>query len=340
MNPEAPGVRSLRSAVLRHNNDYGGDPCRRRNPTALSVACVVPYHETGELGQAAVRSVAASLDRYRRLAPHGVNTRLTVVDDGSLDSPFIEPVEFPHEVVVHKLPANVGRAAARNAGLRQNSAFDVVLFIDSDVVVQPMLVADTVAAWSVHDGQIPQPAIVPSFFMTVRGGDLADLHDQLPRASFRHDWRAGCRYEPSWIGCPADYAYVGRQFRLLEDTHFFLTWRGAVGPFILPNMVLGGCFAVPGGPALHVGGFDDSFDTYGFTETTLVARLVANGFPVVPQVCSSALHVEWNPSHQAQAERNIRFREAHQRFFHSFMARPLREEAPNREAEEESSWPN
>ena len=114
--------------------------------------------------------------------------------------------------------------------------------------------------------------------------------------------------------------YVGRRFALVRDTDFFRHWTGMWGPWALPNMVLGGCFAVPATAAMQLGGFDESFSSYGFTETTLVARLIALGIPVVPQVKSAAVHVETNPAHYTQQERNTFFRLAHRKFFTEFMA--------------------
>lgn len=85
-------------------------------------------------------------------------------------------------------------------------------------------------------------------------------------------------------------------------------------------MVLGGCFAVPTALAVDVGGFEDSFDHYGFTETTLIAKLIAAGCKVVPVLGSTAVHVESQPAHLPQCQRNARFRDAHRRFFGEFLA--------------------
>lgn len=316
-------MRSLRSAVLRHDNQYGGDPRQSHTLSPLSVGCVVPYHETGGLGTEAVDRLAVSLADYRRIAGAETRTRLTVIDDGSRRRPFELPFQTAHDVGLEVSIENLGRTSARNTGLRLSSDCELTLFVDSDVIVQPALVAETVAAWSVAGGMCPRPSIVPSFFMTVRSGDLSSIETQLPLASFQHDWRAACRYQPSWVGCVADYKYVGQHFNLLERTDYLRSWRGMVGPFLLPNMVLGGCFAVPTTPALAVGGFEESFEQYGFTETTLVAKLIAEGIPVIPQIRSAALHVEWNPAHQSQSQRNERFRQAHRQFFTSFMAKPV-----------------
>jgi hypothetical protein len=65
--------------------------------------------------------------------------------------------------------------------------------------------------------------------------------------------------------------------------------------------------------AMSVGGFEESFDQYGFIETTLIAKLIAAGCMVVPVLGSTAVHVEFRPAHLPQSQRNVRFRDAHRR---------------------------
>jgi hypothetical protein len=77
-----------------------------------------------------------------------------------------------------------------------------------------------------------------------------------------------------------------------------------------------GCTSTP-----SVDGFDESFAAYGFTETSLVARLIAAGVPVIPQVKAVAVHVEANPAHHSREERNALFRAAHRRFYREFLTR-------------------
>ncbi|WP_157227492.1 hypothetical protein [Nocardia asiatica] len=137
------------------------------------------------------------------------------------------------------------------------------------------------------------------------------------------DWRWSCRFQPSWVADPGDWLYVGHRFDLVSGTDYFRRWHGSIGPWLLANMVLGGCFAVPADAAIAVGGFDESFSRYGFTETSLVARLIARGVPVVPQVTVPAVHVEHNPAHHNQHDRDSHLTAAHRRFFTEFLAHDI-----------------
>ncbi|WP_194838588.1 glycosyltransferase family 2 protein [Nocardia sp. XZ_19_369] len=315
-----PARRSLRSALFNHDNDYGTDPTATalRLPP-LSVSCVVPYYETGALAIECAARLAHGLGRYRRAHPHAPRTQLVVVDDGSVANPF--PLSMIPELQLIRLPQNRGRSVARNVGLGASTGFDVTLFVDSDVLVPEDLVLRTVELWDAGGADLrPRPAVVAGLFSTLRTDPDADLDRVLTDASVHTDWRWACRFQPSWVLTASDWIYAGRRFRLVADTGFFRRWSGMQGPWCLPNMVLGGCFAVPTAAAQDLGGFAESFAAYGFTETSLVARLVASGIPVIPQVKSAAVHVEANPAHHHQTDRNRLLAVAHRKFFTELLA--------------------
>lgn len=317
--------RSLRSAILAHDNDYGFDP---RTPCwaapSLRVSCVVPYYETGPLAIECVHRLAAAVTAYRAgIGPGAPAAQIVVVDDGSTTRPF--PTGIAPEIVrVIRLPDNRGRAAARNTGLRASGGFDLALFVDSDVLVHPDLVTETCRLWQPPTAGPVRAPIVASLMSTYRAGaEKFAPARAIAAASIAADWRFSCRFQPSWIADPGDWMYVGHRFDLVPATNYFRSWHAAVGPWLLPNMVLGGCFAVPVGSALAVGGFEEAFASYGFTETSLVARLIASGVPVIPQVTVAAVHVEHNPAHHNQRDRDTHLATAHRRFFTEFLAHDL-----------------
>jgi GT2 family glycosyltransferase len=318
---------TLRSKLLKHDNDYGFDPRDEfSNAPALSVSCVVPYYETGALGVTVARQLAEALSEYRTHHDAVVATQLVVVDDGSVARPFPSvDADFGEELVLVRLKENVGRSAARNVGLRQSTNFDVTIFVDSDVLVQHDQVSRIVELYSLDTtSSQKRDVIVANLFTTLRRPQSGTgLLEALQRAAIQLDWRWKCRFQPSWIGCSGDTHYVGIDYQLVSQTDFFRSWTGMVGPWSLSNMVLGGCFAVPTMQALEVGGFDESFALYGFTETTLVTKLIAQGVPVIPQSKAAALHVEWNTAHLSQSDRTSRFRSAHSQFYKDFLAETI-----------------
>lgn len=308
------------AAVLAHQNDYGFDAAATA-PLASrpSVACVMPYHETGPLASHAASLLLASLRNYRDGARGAKpSCRLIVVDDGSVQRPFQAPAELSGiSLQILRLEHNAGRSRARNTGLRAADAAGarVTVLVDSDVLVPGDHVTNVVRTmWP------SEQVIAAALFLTVGSTEQRALWYALRSARVAHDWRSECVYQSAWIGCAPDVEFVGRRFRLLEETDGWRRWSGMVGPWCLANMVLGGCFAVPTDLAVNLGGFEESFDRYGFTETTLIAKLIAAGCMVVPVMGSTAVHVEANPTHMTQQERNLHFRDAHARFFGEFLA--------------------
>ncbi len=81
-----------------------------------------------------VRDRPAALDRL--LASIGEGTRVEVVDDCSLHPEPVAAVAAAHSAEIVALPANLGPAGARNAGLAR-VATRYVAFIDSDMVLDP-----------------------------------------------------------------------------------------------------------------------------------------------------------------------------------------------------------
>jgi GT2 family glycosyltransferase len=220
-------------------------------------------------------------------------------------------------VQVLRLGRNVGRSRARNAGLgaAATAGAQVTVWVDSDVLVPDDHVANLLRTM-----QPAEQVIAAGFLAPVSVTEPRALQEALRSTRIEQDWRSECVYQPSWIGCASDLEFVGRRFRLLVETDGWRRWNGMVGPWCLANMVLGGCFAVSTELAFSLGGFDESFDRYGFTETTLVAKLIAAGCMVVPVLRSTAVHVEAQPAHMTQTERNLHFRNAHRRFFGEFLA--------------------
>ena len=85
-----------------------------------------------------VRDRARQLDRL--LAGLGGALRVIVVDDASVDAASVRAVAQRHGAELVALRRNVGPAGARNAGLARVTT-PYVVFVDSDVVVEPDAIA-------------------------------------------------------------------------------------------------------------------------------------------------------------------------------------------------------
>jgi GT2 family glycosyltransferase len=93
------------------------------NPVRLSI--IVPAYNNPNDLQACLAALAAS---------SGPESEIIVVDDGSTDE--IRSVATTMGITVLRLPKNLGPSSARNHGARHSTG-DVLLFVDSDIVVAP-----------------------------------------------------------------------------------------------------------------------------------------------------------------------------------------------------------
>lgn len=127
--------------------------------TPLFLSVVIPTYNEPERLLAAVQSLA--VQDY-----HAQAVEIIVVDDASpvFDADAIQKAAGPFALRAIRHPTNQGRAKARNSGIRAASG-DIVLFLDSDMTVEPGFLrahaeahrqAGTVVIGNIHFGeQIP-----------------------------------------------------------------------------------------------------------------------------------------------------------------------------------------
>lgn len=310
-----------REGLAQHNNDYSFDP-RAIVPVDmgnLTLSVAVLHYNTGAFFEKTAGHLKQAIDNA------GVETEVIIVDDGSrVAPPSSEALNILSgvELVLAQHKENRGRTAGRNTGLRHASG-EILLCMDSDTILD---------AWQLRSHlnlhararQAGNNAIVGSLFE--HGTHNRSIPATLsPDDVNVNDWRQDCIYRPSWIGCEADKAYVGRNFRLLEETRDLRDWHevsrdGQYGPWVLPNMILGGLFSVVRQDLQRVGGFDERFNQYGFDETPgLTKLLVAEGHKAIPNPHGGAITLPNPGEESSRTEKDAAFRRMHELYFTSFL---------------------
>jgi GT2 family glycosyltransferase len=94
----------------------------------MDLSVVVPTYNQADLLQESLQSL------IDQTLPHDAY-EIVVVDDGSTDQTATALHEFASPVRVVRFPANRGRSAARNAGIRAAAA-PLVALVDSDIIVR------------------------------------------------------------------------------------------------------------------------------------------------------------------------------------------------------------
>ncbi len=321
---------TLRTRIYSHNNDYRfnvSEVSRAPSGTKLpSLSVVIPYFQGKYLG----RTLHGLYRAIKKVQATDIVWifEIIVVDDGSAQraEDVFGLLSFQNLTVI-RFEKNSGRTAARNAGLNR-ARHDVVLFIDADILVNEDILLEHLR---VHAFLQNASCISIGFFSFITNEDPILQKERITNEDIRkklNDFRLSCTYQSHWAGCENDLRFSGKTFRIVTETRDFRHWpkEGFLGPWILPNMVLGGFFMVRRVAALFVGGFDHSFQGYGFTETSLPTKLIAAfGHFVVPVVGSGCLHIE-DPN--ANASRRIKdeaFRKRHHYYFSHYLGLTLQQ---------------
>jgi glycosyltransferase involved in cell wall biosynthesis len=316
---------SLGAALLAHDNDYRLDADLPISDLGLMPRCtvVVPYYEASRTVTACVDHLLAAVANLRNATPDAA-VQIIVVDDGSVRAPAAARLQryvSTGRVQLATSARNGGRASARNIGL-EKAEHPIVVFVDADVLVHPQTLVDHLR---VHNALGPRSPITVGLFCFCDDSawpGLATDPNRFDRGS--NDFRLDCWYQPSYVGCDDDSAFVGQRFRPLAQTDGLRSWprTGFLGPWTIANMVLGGLFACNRDLARFCGGFEAINGPYGFVETTLVAKLIAiMGCPVVPLTAKFALHIEDRTVAIPRDQRDQLYQAAHHRFFGAFLHR-------------------
>ena len=326
---------TLKTALFNHSNNYKFDPSSviagyvSKQYFGLSV--IIPYYEAGEVIRLVLHHLYNSLTEVRKLQPDW-KYEVVLIDDGSVKKPVRKVVkagDYPSlKILINSV--NVGRTSTRNRGLKE-AKNNLCLFMDSDILIDNQLILNHLKIHSYNRKTNKNSCITPSFFCFADQNDPA-LKDKIlyPARVMINDWRLYCLYQATWIGCDDDKKFIGQEIRIVQDTNYFKNWKGMYKAWALSNMVLGGFFMVSKSESLKVGGFDESFKNYGFTETSLPTKLIAirNNF-VIPVITGGGIHIEDKAINIGQAEKDKIFRQRHQYYFNTYLNLSVKEAIKN-----------
>jgi glycosyltransferase involved in cell wall biosynthesis len=190
-----------------------------------TVSIIIPARNAGAWVEETVRSV---------LSQTYTDYELVVVDDGSTDGTLDTVARTLHgsgvEHSLHRLPRNVGAAAARNFGLDQSSG-RYILWLDADDLLTPTALHDHVALLDT------EPSVGVSFaaWDTFWGDNIMRPSERRPLPEDRQLIAILCPHVSCWWvppggmmlrreACEAvDAAFGGwsSKFPVMEDVHYY-----------------------------------------------------------------------------------------------------------------------
>jgi glycosyltransferase involved in cell wall biosynthesis len=319
----------LRDLIFNHKNDYGfqlSDILDLKIPHISNLSVIIPYFEAGSTLLITLHYLYSAIFETQNHYPEWI-FEVIILDDGSKKYPaesIVNPIAWKNlNIITSK--TNMGRTFTRNEGLLK-AKNEKCLFMDCDIFVDQTLLLNSLKLdWMISKANNTE-CIVVSFFENTLNEKYLKIEKLLSSDIVLNDFRIGCDYEESWIGCDSDKKFISRKFHLINETNYFKNWKGMIGPWCLTNMILGGFFIVDRKLSLGVNGFDYRFNKYGFTETSLPTKLMAahNCF-LIPQLVGGAIHFIGNPAHLSQNKRNKYFQNAHKLYFNKYLSLSLKD---------------
>jgi len=256
-------------------NDYRALADAYHGETRLSVAVVIPVYNRVELLRRTLAGVAAQ----RGYPPHLIS--VVVADDGSEDdmTAAVEEAQAHLDITyVRQERDGYGAGRARNLGARSAGA-DIVLFVDSDCLPDPELVAGHMTWHHRADNlvvvgsrqHIDSTAIDPA---ALASGDV-DVRRLVKGDS------------------PADDAFEPEDWR---RTFYRRTAALRHGNEAFRSLLTGNC-SMRRYDFIRCGGFSTDFSRWGGEDTELGWRLFSSGFFFVPVNQAAIYHQDQEESH-------------------------------------------
>lgn len=216
-----------------------------------------------------------------------------IVDDAS-DPPLAASPHWPPQVRLIRADTQVYCGGARNLGVGA-ARFDLVVFCDADTLMAPGYLVEHVA----------RHHLAPNL-VTVSLRDQMQAGQPLPERppDGSHDTRAIAHYQPGRLGLVPVAEPV--TVRALDQTRQFRDFgRGRhLGPVDLPFMVKGNNLALSRQAACRVR-FPPDFVGWGPEDVCFGAKLIAQGWFVVPILATGVFHVN-HPPRSGSAEQRDR----------------------------------
>ncbi len=215
-----------------------------------------------------------------------------VVDDGSTDDTDQKIIQqkYKFELKYIKQP-NAGRSAARNSGV-QISTGDILIFLDSDVLLEKHFVRESVLRCeALHD------SVFLSFKENVYidSSKIFNFIEHADRPNIEKDFRFSKAITPQWkrihrLNTPIET----RTVRLMKESNNLKDFGNGnvLGVWDLPSIALTCSITMKKKTFLNTGGFNLAFEGWGMEDTFLGACLIANGNYIIPVYSTGVFHIK------------------------------------------------
>ena len=308
---------SKREVIQRRSNDYShwgnffqgfsgvdllssDEHYQGEHLASARVSIIIPYYNSAETIHKVLLGLA-SQDAPKELIE---NLEVIIVDDasGKSASSTVNQKEYPFGVKLVTLSENSGAAHARQIGVVHSSG-EILIFLDSDIVVSSSYIRDHVIR-----NQVITNSVFVSFKQDIDRSscDISDdaIEIGLPVGDISRESRTARSYPVQILNSDEEYS---KEANMLEETFYFKNFHGSqkIGLFELSGMIVGHNFSTRRDLVERARPFSRRFKGWGMEDAyTGIQMLLANAY-IIPVLSSSVYHLDHPPrsgSHEAKAE--------------------------------------
>lgn len=259
----------------------------KKNVSNLSVSIIIPAYNSHNTIIPVFKAIS-----NQTFFKRGGKLEIILCDDGSKPPLFNKIFEFNRLLDIKYVysPKNRGAGTSRDDAIKI-SQNEYLVFIDSDIVVPPNFIDNHLLIHSV----LQEENIIVSFRENVNPKDrrINNQKKWLQGNAFYNDHRTNLYFKPEWAIKSSDQKLVGKKFKILEETTFFKDFGlgNKYFAWTLPMMVLTCAMSAPSSLVKKAIPCPKELSGWGFNDTCLAAKMIANGAKVIPNMNSTALHI-------------------------------------------------
>jgi glycosyltransferase involved in cell wall biosynthesis len=181
---------------------------------------------------------------------------------------------------------NLGAGKAREIGAKIANN-DIVIFIDSDIILKPSFISNHVYAHQYVEAK----SIMISFRENIHSTELNSLISRNPNPS-NGDHRIFMKYKSEWVTKNSETSLIGKEFKLLADTDNFKVFGNyrQIEIWNLPLMVLTCAMSFKKEWALRYLSVPNELTSCYFDDTIIAAKMISAGAKVIPLYNSNVFH--------------------------------------------------
>jgi len=259
----------------------------KNNRNFLSVSIIIPAFNSHNTIIPVIKSIF-----NQTFLKRGGKMEVIIIDDCSKPPLLNKISDFKNEAIIKYIYSfkNRGAGSSRDDAIRI-SQNDIIFFVDSDIVLPSYFIDNHLLIHSV----LKKNNIVVSFRENVclRDKRIINFKKGFKGNMDLGEHRVNMIFKQEWVMKSSEEKLIGQKFKILKETNYFkdfgfgkkyLNWT-------LPMMVLTCAMSAHSSLVKKAIPVPKELYGWGFNDTCMAAKMIADGAMVIPNLNSTVLHI-------------------------------------------------